>query len=139
MFHHNYHWPCSHKKYVPSVVYNMGLLKHFAPWVIFLPRVLTHFEREKYVWVLLSQNVSIPHIVYYNPSVKIGSISFFSSSDMQKSHHLLGYHTIGIMIGINYAFNFFNFFAFFKSNMPSQKSCLDWKLKQYAWQKSYPD
>ena len=35
--------------------------------------------------------------------VKIGSISFFSSSDMQKFYHCLGYHAIVI----NSLFKFF--------------------------------
>ena len=34
--------------------------------------------------------------LFYNPSVKIGSIYFFSSSGMQKLHHLLGCQAIGI-------------------------------------------
>ena len=29
-------------------------------------------------------------------SIKIGSISFLSTSDMQKFHHLLGCHSVGI-------------------------------------------
>ena len=33
---------------------------------------------------------------FYNPSGKIGSTSFVSSSDTQKFHYLLGYHTTGI-------------------------------------------
>ena len=33
---------------------------------------------------------------FYNPSVKIGSISFLSSSDRQNLHHLLGCHATGI-------------------------------------------
>ena len=55
---------------------------------------------------------------FYNPSVKIGSVSFFTSSDMQQFHHLLGCHTIGI----NSSFFFFKCFTFFKFNMPSQNS-----------------
>ena len=82
--------------------------------------------------------------VWQNVSVKIGSISFFSSSDMQKLHHLLGKHAIDIKSSLI----FFKCLAFFKFTMPSQKSdkifihwqkklsWLVWKLKQYAWQKS---
>ena len=44
-----------------------------------------------------------------NFSVKISSISFFSSSDMQKSHHLLGSHSIDISSS-----PFFKCFALFK-------------------------
>ena len=52
---------------------------------------------------------------YKHYSVKIGSISFFSSSDMQNFHHLLRCHTIGI----NPVVIFFMCFSFFKINMPS--------------------
>ena len=34
-------------------------------------------------------------VYFYNLSEKMGSISFFSSSEMQQFHHLLGCHTIG--------------------------------------------
>ena len=57
---------------------------------------------------------------FYNSSVKIGSVSFFISSDMQKLHHLLGCHTIGI----NSALIFFKCFAFFKFNMLDKKAVL---------------
>ena len=46
---------------------------------------------------------------FYNPSVKIGFISFISSSDTKKFHHLLGYHATGINSSFNY---FFKCFAF---------------------------
>ena len=79
------------------------------------------------------QNVSIPQEIkffnspmlyttdahFYNSSLKIGSIYFFSSSDMYQSHHPLGYHATGINSSLIF---FFKFFAFFKFNMPSQKS-----------------
>ena len=55
---------------------------------------------------------------FYNSSIKIGSISFFSSSDTQKFHHLLGCHNTDI----NSSVILFKCFAFFKLNMPSQKS-----------------
>ena len=55
---------------------------------------------------------------FYNSSIKIGSISFFSSSDTQKFNHLLGCHTTDI----NSSVILFKCFAFFKLNMPSQKS-----------------
>ena len=45
--------------------------------------------------------------------------SFFSSSNMQKFHHLLGCHAIGINLSLMF---FFKFFAFSKFNMSSQKS-----------------
>ena len=35
-------------------------------------------------------------LVWQNVSVKIGSISFFSSSNMQKFHHFLGCHAVKI-------------------------------------------
>ena len=49
---------------------------------------------------LKKQNVSIPmtntpDTHFYNPSVKIGFISFSSSSDTQEFHHFLGCHAIG--------------------------------------------
>ena len=42
-------------------------------------------------------------------SVKIGSVPFFSSSDMQKFHQLLRCHTINI----NSSFNWFSVLYFF--------------------------
>ena len=50
---------------------------------------------------------------FYNPSVKIGSIPFFLSSDLQEFHHLLGRHATGI----NSSLIFFKCFAFFKLSM----------------------
>ena len=47
-------------------------------------------------------------------SVKIGSVSFFSSSDMRKFHQRLRCHTISI----NSSFDWF--FTFFTFTMPSQ-------------------
>ena len=43
---------------------------------------------------ILSYSTLLMHKKHY--SVKIGSISYFSSSDMQKVNHLLGCHTISI-------------------------------------------
>ena len=69
------------------------------------------------------KNVLIPPFCilptnFYNPSINIGSISFFSSSDTHQSHHLFGCHATGI----NSSINFFKCFTFFKFNMPKQKS-----------------
>ena len=47
-----------------------------------------------------------------NYSVKVGSICFFSFSDIPKFYYLLGYCAVGINSS----------FTFFKFNMPSQKS-----------------
>ena len=73
--------------------------------------------------VFMCQNVLIlPYYIhekYY--SVKIGSISFFSSSDMQKFHHLLGCHTIGINATL---IIFFKCFAFFKFSLLDKKAVL---------------
>ena len=65
-----------------------------------------------YKIVLLPQNVLIPpksilpmhfsrkyfntNTHFYNSSINIGSIYFFSYSDMHQSHHLSGYHATGI-------------------------------------------
>ena len=54
-------------------------------------------------------------------SVKIGSISFFSSADMQKYYHLLGFHIIGINSSLNI---FSKFFAFSKFNILDKKTVL---------------
>ena len=72
---------------------------------------------------LKRQNVSIPPFCilptyFYNSSINNKSISFFSSSDTHQSYHLLGCHTTGI----NSSFIFFEFLAFIKFSMPSQKS-----------------
>ena len=39
--------------------------------------------------------------LFYNSSINIGSISFFSSSDMHQTHHLLGCHATGINSSYN--------------------------------------
>ena len=57
---------------------------------------------------------------FYNSSVNIGSISFFSSSDTHQSHHLLGCHATGV----NPSFIFFKCLAFFKFNMLDKKAVL---------------
>ena len=50
------------------------------------------------------------NIQFYNSSIKIGSTSFFSSSDKHQPHHLLACHTTGI----NASFIFFKCFSFFQ-------------------------
>ena len=91
------------------------------------------------------QNVSMLLIrILKSIFIKIGSISF-SISDMPKSHYLLGCHAIGI----NSSLIFFKVLCVFKIYYAKPKvwqyfyrltkklSWLDWKLKQYAWQKSF--
>ena len=53
-----------------------------------------------------------------NFSGKIGSISFFSTSDMQKFHIFLDATLLTLILHVS----FFKCFAFFKFTMPSQKS-----------------
>ena len=69
-----------------------------------------------------TQNVSIPQgakcfntpILYttdthfYKPSIKIGSISFFLSSEEQKFRHLLGCHALGIRSSLSFSLRFSN-------------------------------
>ena len=64
-----------------------------------------------------------PQFVYffYNSSINIGSISFFSSSDMHHSHHLFGCHATGINSSFN---SFFKCFTLFKFNMLDKKAVL---------------
>ena len=77
-----------------------------------------------YQWTL-QQNVSIspycilPTQTFITPSRNTGSISFFSSSDRQQSHHLLGCHATDINSSFD---SFFKCFTFFKFRMSSQKS-----------------
>ena len=75
---------------------------------------------QRYVYYIKWQNVPVlsNYIHKKHYSVKVGSISLFSSSDMEKFHYLLGCHAIGI----NSSLIFFKCFVFFKFNMPSQKS-----------------
>ena len=62
-------------------------------------------------WFKYSQGVKCPNTLvlyttnthFHNSLINIGSVSFFSSSDTQQSHHLLGCHAIGI----NFSFNYF--------------------------------
>ena len=55
---------------------------------------------------------------FSNTLINIGSISFFSSSDMRQSHYLWGCHVTGINSSLN---SFFKFFVLSRFNMPSQK------------------
>ena len=67
--------------------------------------ILKHYDQKsqtrKFKHNFFSQNVSIPPYTtnahFYNPSVKIGSISFFLSYDTQNFHHLLGWHANDII------------------------------------------
>ena len=80
----------------------------------------------------LQQNVSIPPYCillthFHNSSINIGSISFFSSSDIHQSHHLLRCHTAGInssLISFLSSLGFSNLICLTKN-----LSWLDWKLK----------
>ena len=70
---------------------------------------------------------------FYNYSINIGSIYFFSSSDMNQSHNLIECHATGInslLICIVSSLRFSNLMCLIK-----KLSWLDWKLKQFAWQK----
>ena len=77
-------------------------------------KIHTQFFVPKYFNTSILQTTN-PY--FYNPSVKIGSISFFSSFDIRKFHHLLACHNTGIN-----SLHLLKSFAFFKFNMPSQKS-----------------
>ena len=70
---------------------------------------------------------------FYNYSINIGFIYFFSSSDMNQSHNLIECHATGInslLICIVSSLRFSNLMCLIK-----KLSWLDWKLKQFAWQK----
>ena len=54
--------------------------------------------------------------------MKISSTSFLSSSDIQKFHHLLGCHAIGI----NSSPIFFKYFAFLEVTTPRRKSDMNY-------------
>ena len=72
-----------------------------------------------------------------NSSRNIGSISFFSLSDMHQSHHLLECYTTGINFSHN---SFLSSLRFLNLIWLTKKlSWLDWKLKQFAWQRSCSD
>ena len=74
---------------------------------VFCPKMFQHFHIVYYRCTLL-QSLCKNRFFFF----------LFSSADMQKFHHVLGCHNIGI----NSLLIFFKFFAFFKFNMPSQKS-----------------
>ena len=99
-----------------------GVLKHFEPKIykdfeLYQVFMLNWFKYFEVFWPKKSDkkihtqcyvpkcfNTSILYTIdahFYNPSVKIGFASFFSSSDTQKFHHLLGSHTIGINSSFN--------------------------------------
>ena len=76
-------------------------------------------QTRNFAYNFLSQNVLIPPNCilpthFCNFSIKIGSIYFFSSSDTDQSHYLLGFHTTRINSSFN---SFFKFFTFSKFNM----------------------
>ena len=90
-------------------------------WVYILVQMYQNQTR-KFIYNFLPQNVLIPpnyilSIHFYNSWINIEFISFFSSSDMDWSLHLLGCHATDNNFSL-----FFKFFALFKFNMPSQKS-----------------
>ena len=78
---------------------------------------------------------------FFNSPVKIGSIYFFSSSDMQKFHHFLGCHTTAI----NSSVIFVKCFAFFRLNILDKKAVLIRLkiklicLREKAFSNSYKD
>ena len=79
----------------------------------------------QYYVVLIWQNVSILYTTdthFDNSSVKIGPITFSSSSDKQRFHHLLGCH----VIGINSSLPIFLSALRFSNLMHWTKSCLDY-------------
>ena len=68
---------------------------------IFVLGIETFWERKMYMNFIVPKWFNTPLLYtidahFYNPSVKIASISFLSFSDMEKSNHLLGCHAIGI-------------------------------------------
>ena len=61
---------------------------------------------------------------FYNPSVRIGSISFFSSSNKQKFHHLLVCHSTGINSSFNLIFQTKSLIKIIVSGLSSSKLLL---------------
>ena len=69
--------------------------------IIFIPNWFKYFDQKNQSQSSVPKcfNTPILHTTnadFYSRPVKTGSIFFFSSSDMQKFHHLLGYRAIGI-------------------------------------------
>ena len=62
-------------------------IRHENSYTIFCPKMFQYLH----IVCLVMHDAD-----FYNLSVKISSISFFSSSDTQKFHHLLGCQAIGI-------------------------------------------
>ena len=69
---------------------------------------------------------------FYNSSINMGSVCFFSLSDTQQSHHLLGCHATRINSSSNFFLSFSNLICLTKT-----LSWLEKKLKQFAWKKSF--
>ena len=88
--------------------------KCFNTFILILP---THSSRK----CLNTSILYTTDIHFHNSSLSIMSISFFSSSDTQKSHHLLGCHAIGI----NFSFNSFLGVLRFSNLIYLTKSCTD--------------
>ena len=136
----------------------LRLLKHFEPKVykdfelhqVFILNWFKYFEtfypknirKENSDMIFCPKMFQYPHIVYYRhtllqPLSKIRFYIFFSFSDMQKFDHLLVCHAIDInwlLISFLSALHFSNLIC------PAKKTpWLDWKLKQFAWKKSYSE
>ena len=87
-------------------------------------------------------NLHTTNMHFYNSSINIGFISFFSSSDMRQSHHLSGCHAKDISSSLNSflsSLRFLNLVWLTKKLSWLEKICLTkkvfWlekKLKQFA-------
>ena len=132
------------------VAYNVGLLKHFAPWEIFWCQ--GNILNLKIVWFFWSRylsqfsiNLSFKTLknldlkcfntptlcttdtLFYNSSVNIGPISFFLSSDTHQSHHLLGINSLFIyFLSVLHFLNVF--FLIFLIRLKVKNFCLRKKL-----------
>ena len=63
---------------------------------------------------------------FYNSSINIGFLSFFSSFGMHQSHHLLGCHAVGMILRLT----LFKILCIFQIYYAWQKSCSDWRKNQ---------
>ena len=109
------------KKVIKRTISNLYVLNCFKYFQIYILGQMSQENLKRKLYQVLTYDSSMTyfillmHLKHY--SVKANSISFFSSSDMQRFHHFLGCHTIVIN-----SLSFFQCFTFFKFTTLSQNS-----------------
>ena len=105
-----------HKKVYKDLELYQVFMYNFLCWIDL--NIFKHFDQkilqENSYTIFVPKCFNTPTLYtidahFYNPSQKIGFISFSSSSDTQKFHHLLGWHATGINSSFNSFLSDFRF------------------------------